>query len=82
MLCLVFIHITACSLTKERWDKSKQSHSRSKKLQDEEITLNGESQLDHVSHQTDRGEMIKESEIESPGDLDIQVIPPQNTLYG
>ena len=67
---IVYYCITA---SKERWDKSEQSHSRVTKLRDEKNTLDVERQRDHVCHQTARGEMIKETEVEAPGDIDIQV---------
>ena len=65
----VYYCITA---SKERWDKSEPSHSRVTKLGDEK-NINVERQRDHVSHQIARGEMIKETEVEAPGDIDIQV---------
>jgi hypothetical protein len=37
------------------------------------VTSDVERQRDHVTHQIARGEMIKESEVEAPGDIDIQV---------
>lgn len=67
--------ITASNLTKERWDKSERCNSKVTKLQAKESTSDIESQLDHINHQTTRNEMIKETEAEAPGDIDIQVSP-------
>ena len=68
------MYTTAYNFVEKDWGNSEESDLRTRKLQDgDETTTDVESKLDHPD-QSDRGEIIKDTDTESPEDIAIQVI--------